>query len=275
MFQLHSGNEILNIDQPLVMGVINCTPDSFYTGSRATSQDQAKKMVEKMVNEGADIIDIGGRSSRPGSIEITDEEEIERVSEVISFIVKEFSSTWISIDTTKSTVAKYAVELGCKIINDISGGEMDKDMIRTVSNLNVPFICMHMQGTPDHMQNNPHYENVTEDVSTYFESKLELLKTNGIKNVVIDPGFGFGKSIEHNYTLMRDLKQFKKFEKPILVGVSRKSMIYKLLGVTPEESLNGTNALNMYALMNGANILRVHDVKAAKEVVNIYQQLHK
>ena len=275
MFQLHSGNEILNIDQPLVMGVINCTPDSFYTGSRATSQDQAKKMVEKMVNEGADIIDIGGRSSRPGSVEISDEEEIERISEVISFIVKEFSSTWISIDTTKSTVAKYAVELGCKIINDISGGEMDKDMIRTVSNLNVPFICMHMQGTPDHMQNNPHYENVTEDVSTYFESKLELLKTNGIKNVVIDPGFGFGKSIDHNYTLMRDLKQFKKFEKPILVGISRKSMIYKLLGVTPEESLNGTNALNMYALMNGANILRVHDVKAAKEVVNIYQQLYK
>jgi len=275
MFQLHSGNEILNIDQPLVMGVINCTPDSFYTGSRATSQDQAKKMVEKMVNEGADIIDIGGRSSRPGSVEISDEEEIERISEVISFIVKEFSSTWISIDTTKSTVAKYAVELGCKIINDISGGEMDKDMISTVSNLNVPFICMHMQGTPDHMQNNPHYENVTEDVSTYFESKLELLKTNGIKNVVIDPGFGFGKSIDHNYTLMRDLKQFKKFEKPILVGISRKSMIYKLLGVTPEESLNGTNALNMYALMNGANILRVHDVKAAKEVVNIYQQLYK
>jgi dihydropteroate synthase len=257
------------------MGVINCTPDSFYTGSRATTQDQAKKMVEKMVNEGADIIDIGGRSSRPGSVEISDEEEIERVSEVISFIVKAFSSTWISIDTTKSTVAKYAVSLGCKIINDISGGEMDKDMISTVSNLNVPFICMHMQGTPEHMQNNPHYENVTEDVSTYFESKLDLLKTNGIKNVVIDPGFGFGKSIEHNYTLMRDLKQFKKFEKPILVGISRKSMIYKLLGVTPEESLNGTNALNMYALMNGANILRVHDVKAAKEVVNIYQQLYK
>ncbi len=275
MFQLHSGNEILNIDQPLVMGVINCTPDSFYTGSRATSQDQAKKMVEKMVNEGADIIDIGGRSSRPGSVEISDEEEIERISEVIAFIMKEFSSTWISIDTTKSTVAKYAVELGCKIINDISGGEMDKDMISTVSNLNVPFICMHMQGTPDHMQDNPQYENVTEDVSTYFESKLELLNTNGIKNVVIDPGFGFGKSIEHNYTLMRDLKQFKKFEKPILVGISRKSMIYKLLGVTPEESLNGTNALNMYALMNGANILRVHDVKAAKEVVNIYQQLYK
>jgi dihydropteroate synthase len=274
MYKLHSGNDTLNIDSPKIMGVINCTPDSFYAGSRTTNLNQAKAMIEKMVEEGVDILDIGGRSSRPGSEEISDEEEIHRIAEIILFVIKAYPTIWMSIDTTKSSVAQYAVEHGCRIVNDISAGNMDLLMLEKVAHMKVPFVCMHMQGTPDTMQKNPTYQKITEDIEAFFTKKIELLTSKGISQTIIDPGFGFGKTIEHNYQLMRDLDRFTSFKKPLLVGVSRKSMIYKLLNSTPEESLNGTNALNMYALMKGAHILRVHDVKPAKEIIAIFQQMH-
>lgn len=274
MYKLHSGNDTLNIDSPKIMGVINCTPDSFYAGSRTTNLNQAKAMIEKMVEEGVDILDIGGRSSRPGSEEISDEEEIQRIAEIILFVAKAYPTIWMSIDTTKSSVAQYAVEHGCRIVNDISAGNMDPLMLEKVAHMKVPFVCMHMQGTPDTMQKNPTYQKIAEDIEAFFTKKIELLTSKGISQTIIDPGFGFGKTIEHNYQLMRDLDRFTSFKKPLLVGVSRKSMIYKLLNITPEESLNGTNALNMYALMKGAHILRVHDVKPAKEIIAIFQQMH-
>jgi len=274
MYKLHSGNDTLNIDCPKIMGVINCTPDSFYAGSRASGLNEAKAMIEKMVDDGVDILDIGGRSSRPGSAEISEEEEIQRVAEIIAFVAKTYPSVWMSIDTTKSTVAQYAVEHGCRIVNDISAGDMDPLMIEKVAQMKVPFVCMHMQGTPDTMQNNPTYHHIADDIFSFFTQKIELLASRGIEQTIIDPGFGFGKTIEHNYQLMRDLDRFNSFKKPLLVGVSRKSMIYKLLNSSPEESLNGSIALNMYALMKGANILRVHDVKPAKEIIAIFQQLH-
>ncbi len=274
MYKLHSGNDTLNIDCPKIMGVINCTPDSFYAGSRTSGLNEAKAMIEKMVDDGVDILDIGGRSSRPGSEEISEEEEIQRVAEIIAFVAKTYPSVWMSIDTTKSTVAQYAVEHGCRIVNDISAGDMDPLMIEKVAQMKVPFVCMHMQGTPDTMQNNPTYHHIADDIFSFFTQKIELLASRGIEQTIIDPGFGFGKTIEHNYQLMRDLDRFNSFKKPLLVGVSRKSMIYKLLNSSPEESLNGSIALNMYALMKGANILRVHDVKPAKEIIAIFQQLH-
>lgn len=274
MYQLHSGNDTLKIESPLIMGVVNCTPDSFYAASRTTTIDQAKAMIEQMVEEGVDILDIGGRSSRPESQEISEEEEIQRVAEIISFVVKKFPSLWISIDTTKASVAKFAVDEGCRIVNDISAGNMDPLMLETVADLKVPFVCMHMKGTPDTMQKNPTYNHITEEIVDFFAKKIAQLELIGIDQVIIDPGFGFGKTIEHNYQLMKEIDRFVHFNKPLLVGISRKSMIYRLLNSTPEDSLNGTNALNMFALMNGANILRVHDVRPAKEIIQIFQQLN-
>ena len=274
MYQLHSGNDTLKIESPLIMGVVNCTPDSFYAASRTTTIDQAKAMIEQMAEEGVDILDIGGRSSRPESQEISEEEEIQRVAEIISFVVKKFPSLWISIDTTKASVAKFAVDKGCRIVNDISAGNMDPLMLETVADLKVPFVCMHMQGTPDTMQKNPTYNQITEEIVDFFAKKIAQLELIGIDQVIIDPGFGFGKTIEHNYQLMKEIDRFVHFNKPLLVGISRKSMIYKLLNSTPEDSLNGTNALNMFALMKGANILRVHDVRPAKEIIQIFQQLN-
>ena len=274
MYQLHSGNDTLKIESPLIMGVVNCTPDSFYAASRTTTIDQAKAMIEQMAEEGVDILDIGGRSSRPESQEISEEEEIQRVAEIISFVVKKFPSLWISIDTTKASVAKFAVDKGCRIVNDISAGNMDPLMHETVADLKVPFVCMHMQGTPDTMQKNPTYNQITEEIVDFFAKKIAQLELIGIDQVIIDPGFGFGKTIEHNYQLMKEIDRFVHFNKPLLVGISRKSMIYKLLNSTPEDSLNGTNALNMFALMKGTNILRVHDVRPAKEIIQIFQQLN-
>ncbi len=274
MYQLHSGNDTLKIESPLIMGVVNCTPDSFYAASRTTTIDQAKAMIEQMVEEGVDILDIGGRSSRPESQEISEEEEIQRVAEIISFVVKKFPSLWISIDTTKASVAKFAVDEGCRIVNDISAGNMDPLMLETVADLKVPFVCMHMQGTPDTMQKNPTYNQITEEIVDFFAKKIAQLELIGIDQVIIDPGFGFGKTIEHNYQLIKEIDRFVHFNKPLLVGISRKSMIYRVLNSTPEDSLNGTNALNMFALMKGANILRVHDVRPAKEIIQIFQQLN-
>ena len=275
MFTLYSKGKKKEITRPLVMGVINCTDDSFYKDSRSTLLPVLQQKIDEFVAQGADIIDIGGRSSRPGSVEISVDEEIARVSAAIDYLAREYPLQWISIDTTSADVAKYAIELGAHIVNDISGGEMDKKMISTVSSMQVPFICMHMQGSPDTMQNNPFYTDVVKDVYSFFEEKLAQCKEAGIQQLIFDPGFGFGKSLEHNYTLVKNLAKFNELDVPILVGFSRKSMIYKLLKNTPEEALNGTTVLNTYAIMNGASILRVHDVREANEVVMILEVIKK
>jgi dihydropteroate synthase len=273
MFTLNSNGKQLNINTPLVMGVLNCTDDSFYEGSRSLQLTDLQKRIDQMIAEGADIIDVGGQSTKPGAVQIEAATEIERVRGAIHYLQSNYPLQWVSIDTTQSEVAKFAVEQGADIVNDISAGNMDDKMISTVAALNVPYICMHMQGRPETMQIAPTYGDVTKDVIAFFKEKIEKLKEAGIKEIIIDPGFGFGKTLEHNYQLMNELEHFHELELPLLVGISRKSMIYKLLGTTPEEALNGTTMLNTVALLKGAHILRVHDVKAAKEVVKLYIQL--
>ena len=273
MFTLNSNGKHLNINTPLVMGVLNCTDDSFYEGSRSLQLTDLQKRIDQMIAEGADIIDVGGQSTKPGAVQIETATEIERVRGAIHYLQSNYPLQWVSIDTTRSEVAKFAVEQGADIVNDISAGNMDDKMISTVAALNVPYICMHMQGRPETMQIAPTYVDVTKDVIAFFKEKIEKLKEAGIKEIIIDPGFGFGKTLEHNYQLMNELEHFHELELPLLVGISRKSMIYKLLGTTPEEALNGTTMLNTVALLKGAHILRVHDVKAAKEVVKLYIQL--
>jgi len=270
MYQLHSGSSILNIDKPLVMGVINCTPDSFYSSSRVTTLEKAKQLVDRMILEGVDIIDIGGSSSKPGSTEISALEEIDRVKDTIRYITASYPDKWISIDTTKAEVGKFAVEAGCKILNDISAGEMDKQMIKTVASLKVPYVCMHMQGTPSTMQINPSYQDVVSEIIEFFQQKIRVLEDNGVSQCIIDPGFGFGKTLAHNYTLLQNLQKFTVLQRPVLAGFSRKSMIYKFLNIEPEDSLNGTTVLNTIALMKNASILRVHDVKEAKQAVELF-----
>jgi dihydropteroate synthase len=252
------------------MGVINCTPDSFYSSSRVTTLEKAKQLVDRMILEGVDIIDIGGSSSKPGSTEISALEEIDRVKDTIRYITASYPDKWISIDTTKAEVGKFAVEAGCKILNDISAGEMDKQMIKTVASLKVPYVCMHMQGTPSTMQINPSYQDVVSEIIEFFQQKIRVLEDNGVSQCIIDPGFGFGKTLAHNYTLLQNLQKFTVLQRPVLAGFSRKSMIYKFLNIEPEDSLNGTTVLNTIALMKNASILRVHDVKEAKQAVELF-----
>ncbi len=223
-----------------------------------------------MVNDGADIIDIGGQSTRPGSERISIKEELKRVLPAIEIILKGFPDTIISVDTYQSAVAEKSVNAGAVIINDISAGNMDSDMIFTVAKLGVPYICTHMKGTPENMQDNPSYENITKDVLDFFIKKTGECKQAGINDIIIDPGFGFGKTITHNFKLLKELSVFQMLDKPIMAGLSRKSTIYKTLGVSADDALNGTTALHMLALHNGANILRVHDVKEAKEVIKLF-----
>jgi len=274
MFTLNSNGKQLNINTPLVMGVLNCTDDSFYEGSRSLQLTDLEKRIDLMIAEGVDIIDVGGQSTKPGAFQIETKIEIERVNGALHYIQTEYPNQWVSIDTTRSEVAQFAVEHGADIVNDISAGNMDDKMISTVAALHVPYICMHMQGRPETMQNAPTYENVTTEIIAFFKEKIAILNEAGIKEVIIDPGFGFGKTVEHNYQLMNELEQFHQLELPLLVGISRKSMIYKLLGSSPEEALNGTTVLNTIAVMKGAHILRVHDVKSAKEVIKLYHQLN-
>lgn len=273
MFTLNSNGKQLNINTPVVMGVINCTDDSFYEGSRSLQLTDLQQRIDHMIAEGVDIIDVGGQSTKPGAVQIETVTEIERVQGALHYIQTQYPNQWVSIDTTRSEVAQFAVEQGADIVNDISAGNMDDKMISTVAALNVPYICMHMQGRPETMQIAPTYGNVTNDVINFFKEKIAVLRDAGIKEIIIDPGFGFGKTTEHNYQLMNELEQFHQLKLPLLVGISRKSMIYKLLGSTPEKALNGTTMLNTVALMKGAHILRVHDVKEAKEVVKLYNQL--
>lgn len=266
---------VYSLDKPKVMGILNLTPDSFYEGSRVSQEGKLiLETAEKMISEGADFLDIGGYSTRPGAVDIPAEEEILRVAPAIELIKKEFPEILISIDTFRSEVAKAAIGSGADVINDISAGNLDPEMLNTVSKLKVPYIAMHMKGTPQTMQNYSGYSDMLPEILKYFAEKLDQFRKLGIKDVILDPGFGFAKTKEQNFDLLRDLKCFKVMGFPLLIGVSRKSMIYKTLQISPSEALNGTTALNMFALLQGANILRVHDVKEAKETVTLFEQLY-
>jgi dihydropteroate synthase len=274
MYTLNCKGKLLVIDQPIVMGIINVTPDSFFEGHSALGLKGIVSLAGKMIDEGATILDIGGQSTRPGSERIAATKEIERVAPVIEAIQLKFPETIISIDTYHSRVAEMAVRSGASIVNDISAGEMDKEMIGLVAKLRVPYICMHMKGTPDSMQKDIHYEDVVKEVLDYFIFKIAECKAAGIHDIIVDPGFGFGKKIAHNFQLLKQLEIFRILEKPILAGLSRKSTIYKTLGISADEALNGTTVLNTIALLNGASILRVHDVKEAKEAIELISSMN-
>ena len=259
----------------IVMGILNITEDSFYDGGKYNNTKSLIQQTKKMLDEGASIIDIGAQSSRPGSKPITEKKELEILIPNIILLKSKFKDIIISVDTYRSKVAEECIKVGAEIINDISAGEFDKNMFDTIKRLNVTYIIMHMQGNPTTMQNQPKYKNVTNDIIVFFEKKIKLLKKKKINNLVIDPGFGFGKNLNHNYEILRKLKKFKKFKLPILVGASRKSMIYKLLETNPQNALNGSSIINTIAILNGANILRVHDVKEAVECIKITNFLSK
>ncbi len=267
MFTLNCCSNLLTIDSPIVMGIINATPDSFYKGN---IKDDILGLAAQMLSDGATILDIGGQSTKPNSTLHSAKEEMDRILPFIKKINTAFPNALISVDTFYSEVAKAAVDVGATIINDISAGNMDKEMLKTVAQLNTPYVCMHMQGTPATMQQNPSYENSTKEVLDFFVKKINECKSAGVKDVVIDPGFGFGKTIDHNYTLLKNLSIFSMLDSPILVGLSRKSIVYKPLHTSANEALNGTTALNMIALLNGASLLRVHDVKEAKEAIDLF-----
>jgi dihydropteroate synthase len=271
MFSLNCKGKLIIIEKPLVMGILNLTNDSFYEGSRLTDIDVIKNKAAQMIAEGADILDLGPQSTRPGSTRVSAEDELHKLLPAIEIIQQNFPGIVVSIDTYHSKVAKECVRAGASIINDISGGEMDKQMIATVGKLQVPYICMHMRGVPETMQFQTHYEDVVKEILDFFIAKIDECKRAGIDDVVIDPGFGFGKNISQNLHLLKHLEVFKMLQKPILAGLSRKSTIYKTLKISPEESLNGTTVLNTIALLNGASILRVHDVKEAREAVALLQ----
>ncbi|MEP7163693.1 MAG: dihydropteroate synthase [Ferruginibacter sp.] len=275
MFTINCKGKILSIEKPLVMGIINVTPDSFYKGHLKEGTASILDLAGKMIGDGADILDIGGQSTRPGSERITAQEELERVMPVIKLIRQHYKEIVLSVDTYHSLVAENAVKEGVGIVNDISAGEMDKRMMETVASLKVPYICMHMKGTPDTMQQNISYKDVVKEVLDFFIGKLDACKRAGINDIIIDPGFGFGKAANHNFELLRDLSAFKMLDKPILAGLSRKSTIYKTLNISAEDALNGTTVLNTLALNNGADILRVHDVKEAKEAVTLISAYKK
>ncbi|HLP35593.1 dihydropteroate synthase [Lacibacter sp.] len=270
MYTLNCKGRLLVLDKPVVMGILNITPDSFYSGSRI-QQSEVLQKARQMINEGATILDIGGQSTRPGSARLTADEELKRVLPAIEAIRKEFPSVFLSIDTFHAKVAKETVAAGIDIVNDISAGDMDTAMLSTVAALKVPFIAMHMQGTPDTMQQNPNYENITKEVVDYFIQKTTACKAAGIVDLILDPGFGFGKTISHNFQLLKSMEALQIFNVPILAGLSRKSTIWKTLEITPEEALNGTTVLNTIALTKGASILRVHDVKEAVEAITLYE----
>lgn len=267
---------LLDLSSPCVMGILNVTPDSFYAGSRMQTEIDITHRIEQIVGEGAGIIDVGAYSSRPNAENVSPAEEMERLRMGLGILRKVQSDAVVSVDTFRADVARMCVEeYGVAIINDIAAGEMDGDMFRTVADLNVPYIMMHMQGTPQNMQQNPHYDNLLKEVFMYFARKVQQLRDLGVKDIILDPGFGFGKTVEHNYELLAHLEEFRIFELPLLAGVSRKSMIYRLLGTTPQEALNGTTVLDTICLLKGADILRVHDVREAVETVKIVEAMKK
>ncbi|WP_195207435.1 dihydropteroate synthase [Bacteroides clarus] len=267
---------LLDLSSPCVMGILNVTPDSFYAGSRMQTEIDITHRIEQIVGEGAGIIDVGAYSSRSNAENVSPAEEMERLRMGLGILRKVQPDAVVSVDTFRADVARMCVEeYGVAIINDIAAGEMDGDMFRTVADLNVPYIMMHMQGTPQNMQQNPHYDNLLKEVFMYFARKVQQLRDLGVKDIILDPGFGFGKTVEHNYELLAHLEEFRIFELPLLAGVSRKSMIYRLLGTTPQEALNGTTVLDTICLLKGADILRVHDVREAVETVKIVEAMKK
>ena len=267
---------LLDLSSPCVMGILNVTPDSFYAGSRMQTEIDITHRIEQIVGEGAGIIDVGAYSSRPNAENVSPAEEMERLRMGLGILRKVQPDAVVSVDTFRADVARMCVEeYGVAIINDIAAGEMDGDMFRTVADLNVPYIMMHMQGTPQNMQQNPHYDNLLKEVFMYFARKVQQLRDLGVKDIILDSGFGFGKTVEHNYELLAHLEEFRIFELPLLAGVSRKSMIYRLLGTTPQEALNGTTVLDTICLLKGADILRVHDVREAVETVKIVEAMKK
>jgi dihydropteroate synthase len=275
MFTLNCKGNLLVLDQPLVMGIINTTPDSFYSDSRQQHTDAVLRQAEKMIREGAAILDIGGQSTRPGSRQLGVEEELQRVIAPVEAIAKNFPGTFLSIDTYYSRVATEAVAAGASLINDISAGSMDEGMIPAVAKLDVPYVLMHMQGRPATMQQDPFYGDVVKEVLDFFIRTTATLQAAGIRDIIIDPGFGFGKTITHNFTLLKHLSVFGMLDRPLLLGLSRKSTIYKTLGSSVEEALNGTTVLNTIGLMNGASLLRVHDVKQAKEAITLFEAMKR
>ena len=276
-YTINANGQLINLGTPQVMGILNVTPDSFYSGSRKQTETEIAERVEQILAEGGQMIDIGAYSSRPNADDVSTKEEMERLRRGLHILREKAPDAIVSVDTFRADVAKMCVEeYGVQIINDISGGELDKEMFSTVARLGVPYVLMHMKGTPQTMQEAPHYDDLMKEVLLYFAEKIQQLRDLGQKDIILDPGFGFAKTLEHNYELLSHLEALQIFELPILVGVSRKSMIYKLLGTTAQEALNGTTVLNTICLMKGcANILRVHDVKECVEAVNIYQQLYK
>ena len=275
MYTLNCKGKLLVLDKPLVMGILNVTPDSFYDRHLLTGMDAIITHAGKMISEGADILDIGGQSTKPGSQRITIEEELARVLPVVILLQQKYPGLVLSIDTYYAEVATAAVNEGADIVNDISGGDMDAAMLQTVAALQVPYICMHIRGTPETMQQKTNYDDVVKEVLDYFIEKIAACTAAGIKDVIIDPGFGFAKTIQHNFTLLKNLQAFQMLNKPILAGLSRKGTIYKTLGITVEEALNGTTVLNTLAFLNGAAIVRVHDVKEAKEIITLLDSYNK
>ena len=271
---LNKRGSLASLSTPWVMGILNVTPDSFYAGSRKQTEAAIEERIQTILAEGGKMIDIGGYSSRPDAAEVTPEEEMERLAFALNILKAHYPDVWVSVDTFRSGIARQCVEeYGVAMINDISGGELDKDMFQTVADLQVPYIMMHMRGTPQTMQQHTVYADLTGDIMRYFAEKVRQLNLMGVNDIILDPGFGFSKTLEQNYELMQHLSEFHLFDLPLLVGISRKSMIYRLLGGTPNDSLNGTSVLHTYALMQGAHILRVHDVREAVEAVRIVQML--
>lgn len=271
---ININGDLVDCKEPKVAGILNVTPDSFFDGGRYSTIDKALKQTEKLIDEGADIIDIGGQSTRPDSEFLSDETELSIVIPVIKAIKKEFPRVKLSIDTFWSKVAIESVNEGVGMINDISGGTLDNKMFETMGKLNVPYVLMHMKGTPQTMGNFTNYENLITDINYYFSKKISELRKFGVNDILLDPGFGFSKTLQQNYDLLKNIDKFKIFNLPLYIGISRKSMIYKCLETSAEDALIGTSALNLYALQKGAHILRVHDVKEAKQMIKLWKMLN-
>jgi dihydropteroate synthase len=275
MKMLRAGNKTLSLEVPLVMGILNCNNDSFYVESRSLISKEIQQKIDKMVNEGADILDIGGMSTKPGSQLISVDEEISRIRHAILYARDHYPALWISIDTVQAAVADFAIQQGADMINDVSGGLMDQQMLSTVGLHNIPFVCTHMKGIPENMQHDPTYDDLMKEIIDYFVERVKACQDAGVEQVIIDPGFGFGKTMEHNFQILEQLEMLHALHLPVLTGVSRKSMIYNLLKISADKALNGTTVLNTIALMKGSSLLRVHDVREAREAVQLFLKMKR
>ena len=275
MKMLRAGNKTLSLEVPLVMGILNCNNDSFYVESRSLISKEIQQKIDKMVNEGADILDIGGMSTKPGSQLISVDEEISRICHALDYARDHYPALWISIDTVQAAVADFAIQQGADMINDVSGGLMDQQMLSTVGLYNIPFVCTHMKGIPENMQHDPTYDDLMKEIIDYFVERVKACQDAGVEQVIIDPGFGFGKTMEHNFQILVQLEMLHALHLPVLTGVSRKSMIYNLLKISADKALNGTTVLNTIALMKGSSLLRVHDVREAREAVQLFLKMKR